>query len=202
MCHCVNINLHQPFQKGQIHPTIENHSYLIDSIFLGRILSVGLHQEIHALYETHHGWLVGWLKRRTGCTFHANDLAQDTFVRVIDKSIHVSGILEPKAFLSTIAKGLMIDQVRRRELEQAYLEAIAHLPEAIVNSPENQMVVIESLMRIDALFDGLNDQVRKAFLLSRLEGYTYPEIAAILNVSLRSVEAYMAQAIRHFLAHA
>lgn len=169
---------------------------------MGRILIRGLHQEIHALYEAHHSWLVSWLKRRTGCTHHANDLAHDTFLRVIDKPTHLANILEPKAFLSTIAKGLLIDNVRRRELELAYLDAIAHISNDAIQSHESQMIVIESLMRIDALFNGLNDNVRKTFLLSRLEGYTYPEIADILGVSLRSVEAYMAQAIRHFLANA
>ncbi|MNU05701.1 putative RNA polymerase sigma factor FecI [compost metagenome] len=50
---------------------------------------------------------------------------------------------------------------------------------------------------MDALLDGLPPKVRTAFLLSRLDGLGYKEIAAQLGVSLRSVESYMAKAIRH-----
>lgn len=156
-------------------------------------------QELHALYCSHHGWLVSWLKRRLGCIHNANDLAQDTFLRVIDKSTSFAQINEPRAFLSTIAHGLMVDHVRRKELEQAYLLAIAHLPQRIASSPEDRLVFIETLLHIDQLFEGLKPNVRDVFLLSRLEGMTYPEIAVKLNVSLRTVESHMAQALRHML---
>lgn len=156
-------------------------------------------QEVHTLYHAHHGWLVNWLKRRIGCVDHANDLAQDTFVRVIDKSTSVAQINEPRAFLSTIAHGLMVDQIRRQALEQAYLQAIAHLPQRLVASPEDRLVLIEALLHIDQLFSGLKPNVRNVFLLSRLEGMTYPEIATKLGVSLRTVESHMADALRHVL---
>jgi RNA polymerase sigma-70 factor (ECF subfamily) len=42
--------------------------------------------------------------------------------------------------------------------------------------------------------------ISSAFLLSRLEGLSYPEIARQLGVCLSSVEKYMATAIRHCLA--
>jgi RNA polymerase sigma-70 factor (ECF subfamily) len=64
-------------------------------------------------------------------------------------------------------------------------------------SPEAQMILLETLAKVDALLDGLPPKVRTAFLLSRLDGLGYKEIAAQLGVSLRSVESYMAKAIRH-----
>jgi len=156
-------------------------------------------QEVYALYRSHHGWLVNWLRRRLGCVHNASDLAQDTFLRVIDKSISFAQINEPRALLTTIAHGLMVDQIRRKELEQAYLEAVAHLPQQHMPSPENRLVFIEALLHIDNLFKGLKPNVRTVFLLSRLEGMTYPEIAVHLGISLRSVESHMADALRHLL---
>ncbi|MES2579307.1 MAG: sigma-70 family RNA polymerase sigma factor [Pseudomonadota bacterium] len=169
---------------------------------LGRYLStvdVSLQQEVHALYHSHHGWLVSWLKRRLGCIHNANDLAQDTFLRVIDKPTNLAQVNEPRAFLSTIAHGLMVDHIRRKELEQAYLQAIAYLPQRFASSPEDRLGFIEVLMQIDRLFDGLKPNVRRVFLLSKLEGMTYPEIAIKLGVSLRTVESHMADALRHIL---
>ncbi len=169
----------------------------------GRSLSavdISLQQEVHALYISHHGWLVSWLKRRLGCINNANDIAQDTFLRVIDKSISLAQVNEPRAFLSTIAHGLMVDHIRRKDLEQAYLQAIAHLPHRLIPSPEDQLVFIETLIHVDRFFSELKPNVRNVFLLSRLEGMTHPEIAVKLDISLRTVESHMADALRHLLA--
>jgi RNA polymerase sigma-70 factor (ECF subfamily) len=152
------------------------------------------------LYLGHHDWLRGWLRKKLGCPHHAADLAHDTFLRVMLKE-EVDTIREPRAYLTTIAHGLVVDHARRRELERAYLETITRLPEPEIPSPETRLLLLETLVRIDALLDGLNPKARTVFLLSRLEGLSYPEIAECLGVSLSSVEKYMAKAVRHCYLH-
>lgn len=152
---------------------------------------------VEALYLNHHRWLVGWLRRHLQGADHAADLAQDIFVRLLHNPHMVNGILEPRAWLTTIARRLLIDKLRRERLERAYQEALLHLPEVEIPAPEVQLQLLQTLETIDALLAGLGDNVRMAFLLSRLDGLTYPEIAEQLNVSVSSVEKYMAKAIRH-----
>jgi len=155
---------------------------------------------VETLYGEHHGWLLGWLRRKLGNAFDAADLAQDTFMRVLGRPRELDEVREPRAWLTTIAHGLVVDHVRRRTLERACLDAIASLPEQQAPSPETQLMLIEALVRIDAMLDGLPAKARSAFLLSRLDGLNYNEIAERLGVSLSSVEKYMASAIRHCLA--
>jgi RNA polymerase sigma-70 factor (ECF subfamily) len=155
------------------------------------------HADIRALYIDHHAWLLGWLRKRLHHGDSAADLAQDTFVHILGKPERLQELRQPRAWLSTVAHGLLVDRVRRQRVERAYLEAIAHLPEAEVPSPESQLILLQTLARVDALLDGLRPKVRMAFLLSRLEGLSYKEIAGRLGVSLGSVEKYMACAIRH-----
>ena len=157
-------------------------------------------QLLHRLYVDHQGWLNGWLRRQLGCSQSAADLAQDTFVRVLGRPHEVQGLREPRAWLTSIAHGLVVDHVRRQDVERAYLEVIAQLPEPQAFSPEARLALMETLLALDALLDGLNPKARSAFLMSRLEDMSYPEIAASLGVSLSSVEKYMAAAIRHCLA--
>lgn len=152
---------------------------------------------VHTLYHDHYSWLQGWLRRKLLCPHDAADLAQDTFVRVLKRPHSLENVHEPRAWLTTIAHGLAVDHLRRQRLERAYREAIAQLPEAVVPCAKTQLLLLEALARIDALLDGLNPRARAAFLLSRLEGLTYPQIAEHLGVSLSSVEKYMATAIRH-----
>ncbi|MPT27461.1 MAG: sigma-70 family RNA polymerase sigma factor [Achromobacter sp.] len=155
------------------------------------------HDHVCALYADHHHWLVTWLRRKLGCGFDAADIAHDTFHRLLVQPERARALHEPRAYLTTLAHGLAVDHIRRRRLERAYLDEIALLPEEHAPSPETRALLFETLVRIDRMLDGLSAKAKKAFLMSRLDGMTYPDIAAALRVSLSSVEKYIATAIRH-----
>ncbi|SFP34303.1 RNA polymerase sigma-70 factor, ECF subfamily [Variovorax sp. PDC80] len=152
--------------------------------------------EVQSLYSNHHGWLQGWLRRKLGCPHNAADLAQDTFVRVLGKKEPVAAA-EPRAYLATIAHGLVVDFHRRRALERAYLETLAALPEPQSPSLEERAIVLEALSAIDAMLDGMKPAIRQAFILSQLEGLTYAQIAQRLQVTVRTVNNYMLKALEH-----
>ena len=85
---------------------------------------------VESLYLAHHGWLQMWLRKKLSSAADAADIAHDTFLRVLaSRARSQSRIAEPRAFLTTIAKGLVIDQWRRQELERAYKEALALQPD-------------------------------------------------------------------------
>lgn len=158
-------------------------------------------QRLQAIYLDHHAWLFGWLRRRLINSADAADLAHETFVRLLGRPPHqMQTLREPRAWLTTAAHGLMVDHVRRQALERAYLDALAHAPEATHPSPEDRLQLLETLVRIDTMLDGLAPKARAAFLLSRLEGLVYADIARQLGVCLSSVEKYMASALRHCIA--
>lgn len=151
--------------------------------------------QLHRLYRDHHGWLQGWLRKRLGDREHAADVAQDTFLRLL-VSGRFPGHLESRSYLTQIARNLVIDQWRRQRIEQAYLDSIASLPEPQSPSLETRAIIIETLLQIDAMLDGMPTKVREAFLLSQFEGLTYEQIAERLQVSLSSVQKYMTRAIQ------
>ncbi len=153
------------------------------------------HDAIRTLYCDHHGWLQGWLRRRLGCSQQAADLAQDVFTRLLQRRQTVQA-RQPRALLSTIARGLVVEHWRRRELELAWLATLAALPEGEEPSPESRLLVIEALVAIDRMLDTLKPNIRSAFLLAQLDGMTCPQIAERLGVSLATVERYIARALR------
>ncbi len=155
-----------------------------------------LHSAVNDLYCDHHGWLKGWLRKRLGNSCDAADLAQDTFVRVI-KARNALEIREPRPYLSRVAKGLLVDLFRRRSLEQAWLEAMANVPQIEQPSLEEQAILLQALLQIDRMLQGLGAKVRQTFILSQFDGLTYPQIAERLNISVRSVNNYMAKAMEH-----
>lgn len=154
---------------------------------------------LHDLYRDHRGWLENWLRRRMGNAWDAADLSQDTFLRVLGSSHAIVDMREPRAYLLSVGKRLLSNFYTRRSLEQAYLNALAQLPEDCVPSPEQRWILLETLQALDELLDGLPRAVRRAFLWSQLEGLGYREIAERLQVSERTVKRYMAQAYEHCL---
>jgi RNA polymerase sigma-70 factor (ECF subfamily) len=156
-------------------------------------------QTLHDLYRDHRGWLESWLRRRMGNGCDAADLSQDTFLRVLASSQKVADLHEPRAYLLTVGKRLLSNFYQRRSLEQAYLNALALLPEDSVPSPEQRWLLLETLQALDELLDGLPTAVRRAFLWSQLEGLGYQQIAERLQVSERTIKRYMAQAYEHCL---
>lgn len=158
-------------------------------------------QQVHTLYANHHGWLYGWLRRKLGNACDAADLAHDTFVRVmVSRRLPAQPGEEPRALLTHIAKGLIADHWRRQDVERAYLEALAHLPDSEVPSPETRLLILEALYRVETMLRGLPARTRSIFLLAQLDGLTYQQIADGLGTSLITVKRHMRNAYAACLA--
>ena len=147
-----------------------------------------------SLFTGHQGWLLQRLLLRLRNRAEAEDVASETFVRVLHAG-RLAAIREPRAYLTTVARRLLIDHYRRQSLEQAWLATLAQLPAPTAPSVEERLLILETLQQIDAMLDGLGAKVRTAFLLSQLEGMAYADIAARLHVSERTVKRYMVQAL-------
>lgn len=153
---------------------------------------------VQSLYREHHDWLRLWLRKRLPCAESAADLAQDTFVRVL-ASRQTLDLREPRAYLSSIARGLMIDGFRRRALEQSYLEALAALPEPLDISPEERALILETLLEIDRMLDGLGARCREIFLMAQLDGLSHVEIGRRLGLSTNTVRKYVVRGLTQCL---
>ena len=129
------------------------------------------------LYQEHHGWLVALLRRKLQCRDGAADMAHDTFLRVLLKADVLPELREPRAYLATVARGLLNDHWRRRTLEQAWLDTLAILPQELAPSPEDTLSMLQTLQRLDDMLSGLAPKARQVFLLSQLQGLGYAEIA-------------------------
>jgi RNA polymerase sigma factor (sigma-70 family) len=155
---------------------------------------LALQQQIEGLYADHHGWLRSWLRRKLGSAFDAADLAHDTYLRLL-RTGRLPEVEQSRQHLAQIANGLVIDLYRRRQIEAAYLEAMAQQPESLAPSEEDRALAVEALIQIDTLLQSLPAKAREALLLCKLEGLGYRDIASQLGVSVSSVEKYIAAAL-------
>ena len=154
-----------------------------------------LSQDFERLYGNHHGWLLAWVNWRLGNAADAADLAHDAFVCLLTRPCHFDSPGQARTYLRKMANGLCIDLWRRRNLEQAWLEALANQPEPSASSAEEQAIVLEALGEIDAMLRELPPKAAHAFVMAVACEMTDNEVAAVLKVSSRMVRKYVAQAM-------
>lgn len=155
-------------------------------------------QSLHALYREHHGWLRGWLLHKLRCSHDAADLTQDTFLRLLTQP-ELPLLREPRAYLLVIANRLLINRHARRRVEDETLRAMAALL-GDGQAPDAERIVaaqqlLAQVMRL--LLEELDEKPRRAFLMARVDGASYSEIARCLQVSESSVKQYLAKALAH-----
>lgn len=154
---------------------------------------------VETLYADHHPWLQGWLRRRLGNAADAADLAQDAFLRLLVSPRPFGSLPEARVYLRTMAGGLCIDLWRRRQIEQAWLDTVAALPEEKMPSAEHQVMVLQTLHEVDCMLRALPAKAAQAFVMVAGCGMSTLEAAAELGVSDRMVRKYVTQAMLHCL---
>jgi len=152
---------------------------------------------ITSLYQNHQTWLINWLSKQLGCRQQAKDLSQDTFVKVIVKQRDIASVKEPRSWLLTIAKHILIDRRRRFLLEQAYIDELKLSAEGagIVPSEEEVYLAVNALEMIAKALEPLPKNVKQAFILRHIDGMTQSAIAERLSVSATMVQKYLVQSL-------
>ncbi|MEO9340301.1 sigma-70 family RNA polymerase sigma factor [Mesorhizobium sp. SB112] len=151
-------------------------------------------EEITALYVAEHKRLERQIARRVGCPGTASDLVHDIFIRLWERT--AERLAEPAAYLTRSARNAAIDHVRAEKRRSDLFSGI--LPEqwaAPPVSPDDAVAARQELRGIDAALAALPTRTRHIFLLNRVHGKSFSEIAEALGISRRAVTKHMARAV-------
>lgn len=144
------------------------------------------------LYDENHPWLYTWLCRKLGNQFDAADIAQETFINLIQKQ-HTYSLHQPRALLTTIAKNIMHNLWHKAQIRQAYHDVLMQSEIAYSPSPEEELIAIQVLLELNQFITSLKPREREIFILSKIERIGYEEIASRLGISLITVKRDMKQ---------
>ena len=146
------------------------------------------------------GWrgLVRRITHITRDTAGAEDAVQSAMVRMLEyRGSHL--LDNPEGFVARAAVNLAIDE-RRRRVRRPH-ERLDAVEAALVDAHPLQDEVLKARERLSRLKLGLarlSPRTREVFLLHRLEGLKYREIAERLGITVSAVEKHVAKAT-HFL---
>ena len=143
----------------------------------------------------HYEELIGTWTRRLRNRQQAEDLAHDTFVRVLES--RSTEVTQPRAYLHQTARNIAVDAFRREDRREAItLEAFdQRSPHS--GDPEQFMHAIQLADSIERALAELPLNCRKIFIWQKIEGLTQQEIAERLGLSKNMVEKYMIRTLRH-----
>jgi len=149
--------------------------------------------EIERLYNSERLRLERMVTRKVGPS-QASDVVQDVFARIWEK-VKEHGVLTP-SYLSRCASNSAIDRLRVEKRHQTLAEKItADQYAAPVATPLQIVEAKDGIRHLDATIRLLPERTRHIFLLNRVHGCTYQEIAATMGLSYIMVEREMAKAL-------
>lgn len=145
-----------------------------------------------ALYREQAPRLQRRLRAKLRSPEDARDVLQDAFVRLLGARTMPR---EPAAFLNRIVRNLVIDRARRQSARGPEVP-LSRSDEPWTHATQSEAIELAQTRALyRASVDALPKRTREVFLLHRLDGLAYKDIAALLGISIRTVEWHVAEAI-------
>jgi len=150
---------------------------------------VGRPDQVEAWADKFGKEIHAYLWRMLGDAQDADDALQETFLRVL-RHRRAAPILEPRAWLYTIAGNVARSQLRRRRTEG---ERRA-MPDIDVAAPDG-VAEMDRVAAVRRVVESLPSKQRQALVLRRYQGLSYDEVARVLGGSAQAARANVYQAV-------
>lgn len=148
--------------------------------------------QFRKVFDTYVKVVRNYIYYRFGDLEKAEDATQEAFVKLWENCAKVSAD-KAKAFLFTVANNLSLNQVAHQKVVLKY--AKESRSDAYSESPEFQFREKEFEEKLNTVINNLSEAQRTAFLLNRIEGMKYVEIAQHLGISVKAVEKRIHKAL-------
>jgi RNA polymerase sigma factor (sigma-70 family) len=155
-------------------------------------------EAIEALSLRFRAALIGYFRRRVKDSAEAEDLAQEVFLRMLRRG-NVSALEDARAYLFETASSVLVDRARRGAVrhtrDHESFDPQDHAGEAFPS--ERVFIGQEALNRASVALLELPERTRTIFVLRRLEGMRYADMAKRLGISVSAIEKHMVRAVAH-----
>lgn len=152
--------------------------------------------DVNTLFRTYRHRLVQFVRRRKLSWHLADDIVQDTFLRVVaTPSLPEQRFAQ--SYLYRTASNLVIDHFRRERIISFVSEPDMAFELIADDSPSPEQIAWsrQELRRLQDALDTLPRELRAVFVLARLEGKTYVEIGKKLGIPSQTAFSRMVKAL-------
>ncbi|MBN8666113.1 MAG: RNA polymerase sigma-70 factor [Chitinophagales bacterium] len=166
-----------------------------------RLLSeIAVHDDQSAykeLFLMMHGRLSSFATSILKSKYDAEEVVSDVFMRIWEKRVQLAQVESPLFYLFTAVKNQSINRLNSdKKNRQISPEHWMVQLNSVYFNPEKLMMTAEMLKYINNTINTLPPKCRMVFKLIKEDGLRYKEVAELLGISVKTVEAQMAIALR------
>lgn len=160
----------------------------------GELTDASHAQRISRLFSEHNESLIQFLATRLRSVQEAKEVAQEAYVRLL--SLEDSGAVSfLRAFLFKTAANLAVDRIRSRNRQRQAQDAGLCDESREAPTPDREAASEQEMEIVRRLIGELPPKCRRAFLLHRVQGAEFAEIAQEMGLSERMVRHYVLRAV-------
>ncbi len=170
---------------------------LTDKKILNRI-KIGDIKQFEIVFREYYEMLCQFAIKYVKNIEQSEEVVQDTFYNIWKNRNTLNITSSLKAYLFTAVRNNCLQVLRTRSLDIKYENYYKshYVNESI--TPSDELNAKELSKVINKALNSLPERCREIFKMSRYEGLKYHEIAEKLSISIKTVEANMGKALKHF----
>ena len=133
-------------------------------------------------------------------TEEAEEIVQDTFIKIWENRATIDASYSFSGFIFTVAHHLILNRIRKIRNEN-HCKAVLAVSSVNTQNETEEKILHAELERVQqAALTELPPKRKIIYQMIREEGMTYKQVAEQLNISVKTVESQMTEAIKHFRA--
>lgn len=167
-----------------------------------QLVSQGDEKAFEKIYNYYHKKLIAFSRNYTRSKELAEEVVEDVFVKLWCKRENVSQIKKLNVYIYTAVKHQSLNAISKetRKLVTELLEVSECDFHAEDNSPHDLMVTSELMQSVQSAIESLPPRCKLVFQMIRKDKLHYKEVAEILNISVNTIDAQMAIAVKRLCA--
>jgi RNA polymerase sigma-70 factor (ECF subfamily) len=124
----------------------------------------------------------------------AEDIVQDTLIKLWNQRDEWSAIQNMETYSMTVCRNLSLDTINKRERQNISLDETAHDQPDISRTQDEALIRQQQMDSIQAIIQQLPEKQRTIILLRDIEEKSYQEIADIMGINLSDVKVNLFRA--------
>ncbi len=154
--------------------------------------------DFRVLFDKYYDRIVNFLYYKSGNIELSEDIAQDVFLKVWDKRENIKEE-SVQSYLYTIASNELKNHYKRNNIFFNFINSFENNLNS--ESPEYILEMKEFDKKLQDTLASMPEKMRLVFLMNRIDGFIYKDIAEILKISVKAVEKRMHNALVYLKKH-
>lgn len=144
------------------------------------------------MYNEHASAIWRFIYFKCGNSAQADDLVQDAFIKLFQNCAKVAPE-KAKSYLYTVANNAFLNEIAHSKVVLKHQNQVTSHTNK--ETPQYLLEEKEFSEKLQRAIADLTESQRTAFLMNRIDGKKYKEIAVILNISVKAVEKRISKAL-------